>query len=131
MEANEREALDGERASLRHFLEASYRRRYADLSSRLFEGQRRATEVGVLFDRDVDLAERVGSAIAETGLVVGMNEPYSGRQGMMYSAERHADAAGKRALELEVRQDLAVVAAVRGQLVDAVHRALTGAESAT
>ena len=97
----------------------------------VFEGQRRAIEVGVLFDHDVDLAERVGAAISETGFRVGMNEPYSGRRGMMYSAERHAHAAGKRALELELRQDLAVEETARARLVRALHGALTGAESPT
>lgn len=90
----------------------------------VYEGTVRELEVGVLFDAEEELAGRVGEAIAAAGFVVRMNEPYSGRGGLIYSAERHARAHGRRALELEVRQDLAVKADVRARVVAAVSAVL-------
>ncbi len=45
---------------------------------------------------------------------------YSGRAGLIYCAKRHAVAHGRRAIELEVRQDLAVEPGVRQRVVAAV-----------
>lgn len=73
----------------------------------VYEGQVRAMEVGVLFDRDEELALGVASALDTRGLKVALNEPYSGKNGLMYSVDRHARAHSRRAVELEVRQDLA------------------------
>jgi predicted N-formylglutamate amidohydrolase len=85
----------------------------------IYDGVARSVELGVLFDREEDLAERFRAALAATGLDVRMNEPYTGR-GLMYSADRHARAHGRRAIEIELRQDLAVSAEVRAQVVAAV-----------
>ncbi len=89
-----------------------------------YEGTVRDLEVGVLFDHDEPLAERVRAALVETGLRVGMNTPYSGKLGMMYSADMHAVRHGCQAVELEVRQDLAVEAVVRRRIVQALVRSL-------
>ncbi|MBK7579275.1 MAG: N-formylglutamate amidohydrolase [Myxococcales bacterium] len=86
----------------------------------VFDGVTRAVEVGVLFDRDEQLAESARIELAKTGLVVRMNEPYSGRAGLIFSAEWHAQEHGRRALELEVRQDLAASPEVRAQVVRAM-----------
>lgn len=86
----------------------------------VWNGVARAVELGVLFDEEEELAERARFMLAKTGLVVRMNEPYSGRAGLIYSARRHALAHGRRALELEVRQDLAVEAVVREKVVAAL-----------
>lgn len=90
----------------------------------LYEGEPRTLEVGVLFDRDERLAEDVGAAIAKTGLKVGMNEPYSGKLGMMFSADHHARKHGRATVEIEVRQDLAVEAVVREKLSQALSAVL-------
>lgn len=74
----------------------------------IYEGMRRTMEVGVLFDREEALAEKLANGLAKTGLKVALNEPYSGKNGLMYAAELHARAHGRRAVELEVRQDLAI-----------------------
>jgi len=74
-------------------------------------------EVGVLFDRDDALAERVAAHIEQSGVKVRLNEPYSGKQGLIYSVDRHARASGNRAIEIEVRQDLCVKVAFRRKLV--------------
>lgn len=89
-----------------------------------YEGTVRQLEIGVLFDRDEALAERIREALAQTGLRVGMNEPYSGKLGMMYSADMHAARHGCQTVELEVRQDLAVEAVVRRRIVEALTRVL-------
>jgi len=88
----------------------------------LYEGQPRSLEVGVLFDQEEALARRVHEAVAAIAwdgrpLEVRDNEPYSGKLGLMYSVARHARAHGRRALELEVRQDLACDPAFRARLV--------------
>ena len=79
-------------------------------------------QIGVLFDEEEPLAEDVARVLREAGFIVAMNEPYSGRDGLIYSAARHAAAHGKRALELEVRQDLAVSEAFRARLVPVLAR---------
>ncbi len=84
-----------------------------------YEGSRRPFEIGVLFDREHELANQLAAAtqmFAETRL----NEPYSGKQGLIYAAQRHADDNGLRALEIEVRQDRIVDVAFRQHIVDAV-----------
>ena len=55
--------------------------------------------------------------IERSGVKVRLNEPYSGKQGLIYSVDRHARASGKRAIEIEVRQDLCVAGDFRQQLV--------------
>ncbi|MDB4991047.1 MAG: hypothetical protein JWN04_6225 [Myxococcaceae bacterium] len=80
-------------------------------------GQSRDVELGVLFNRDEADALALGALLARHFPKVRYNEPWSGRMGLIYSAERHADKHGRRALELEVRQDRAVDAAYRAQLV--------------
>ena len=70
--------------------------------------------------REEALAERLAVSLDEAGFVVARNEPWSGRDGLIYSAEHHADAHGKAALELEIRQDRAVDPVFRRRLVAAV-----------
>lgn len=86
----------------------------------VFEGRPRTLEVGVLHDRDGALAERLAAALARASIHVALNEPYSGLAGLMYSADRHARAHGRAALELEVRQDLAVDPGFRARLAELV-----------
>ncbi len=83
----------------------------------LYEGQPRTLEVGVLFDREDDLGAQLVAAFAKAGFHVAPNEPYSGKDGLIHSAAVHADRVGLRAVELEVRQDLAVDPAFRERLL--------------
>lgn len=83
----------------------------------VYEGERRALEVGVLHDLDEGLAERLAARLAEAGIRVAVNEPYSGKEGLMYSVDRHARAHDRASVELEVRQDLAVDPAFRERFV--------------
>jgi predicted N-formylglutamate amidohydrolase len=72
----------------------------------LYLGRARPMEVGILFD-DHDLhAWRLEGALAEQGFETVLNAPYSGRDGLIYSARRHGRLHRLVYLELEVRQDL-------------------------
>jgi predicted N-formylglutamate amidohydrolase len=61
----------------------------------------------VLWDRDEANAKHILAALSrERGLVVGDNEPYSGRHPANFTIDHHARAAGLPHLCIEVRQDL-------------------------
>jgi predicted N-formylglutamate amidohydrolase len=67
----------------------------------------RPWHVGVLWDRDQANARRLLELLrAEKGLVVGDNEPYSGKHPANYTIDHHAKANGLPHVCLEVRQDL-------------------------
>ena len=71
------------------------------------QGDARPWHVGVLWDRDELNARRLLEALrAVEGLVVGDNEPYSGRHPANYTIDHHAKAHGLPHVCLEVRQDL-------------------------
>ena len=90
----------------------------------VYEGTPRAVEIGVLFDEETELAEALQSAFREAGLVTLLNEPYSGKFGLMYSVERHAQRHRRRPLELEVRQDLATAPDARARIIRVLGTAL-------
>ena len=83
----------------------------------IYEGRQRSISVGVLYDSEQELAEQLADDLRAGGLPVVMNEPYSGRQGMIYSAQHHATAHRRRAVEIEARQDLLAQPAFRRSLV--------------
>jgi len=88
----------------------------------VYEDTQRTVEIGVLFDEEHELALSLTGSFQRDAFLVELNEPYSGKAGLMYSVERHARAHGRRAIEIEVRQDLAVRAAVRRRIIAAVTR---------
>lgn len=70
----------------------------------------RPWQVGVLWNRDDRLAAPLLAALrAHPGLVVGDNEPYSGRD-TNHTLDRHAGAAGLPHVSIEIRQDLLTAA---------------------
>jgi predicted N-formylglutamate amidohydrolase len=72
----------------------------------VYAARARPWQVGVLWDRDPRIAgPLIARLAAEKGLVVGDNEPYSGRHPADYTIDRHAEAAGLPHVCLEVRQD--------------------------
>ncbi len=83
-------------------------------------GPSRTMELGVLFDGEEALAAAFATVLEGEGFVVALNEPYSGKGGLMYSADRHAIAHGRRAIEIEVRQDLASDPAQQPRIVAAL-----------
>jgi predicted N-formylglutamate amidohydrolase len=69
-------------------------------------GNGRPWHVGVLWNRDPRLAVPVIHALGtRPGLMVGDNQPYSGRE-INYSLDTHAAAAGLPHISFEIRQDL-------------------------
>lgn len=66
----------------------------------------RAMETGVLFDDYEPVARRFARELEAEGFSTALNEPYSGRTGLIYSAQRHGRNHNVIYLELEVRQDL-------------------------
>lgn len=90
-------------------------------------GPPRPMAVGVLFDRDEAWATALARVIqAELGpsYAVALNEPWSGRDGLMAGPEAAAQISGGRVLEFEVRQDLATDPAHRARIVAAFAAAL-------
>lgn len=66
--------------------------------------QPRPWQVGVLYNED-DRAARIAiPMLADEGLVVGDQQPYSGRL-LNYTMNRHAEAEGRPYLGIEIRQD--------------------------
>ena len=72
----------------------------------IYMGEVRDIEFGVLFDQHDELAEALNAAIADAGLITGLNVPYSGKEGLIYSAHRHGTAHDVPYIEIEARQDL-------------------------
>src|SRR5262245_33012200 len=87
-------------------------------------GQRRPMEVGVLFDAHDEHAWRLEGALAAEGFEVALNAPYSGKDGLIYSARRHGRAHDLVYVELEVRQDLIDTLAKAENVAVRVARAL-------
>jgi predicted N-formylglutamate amidohydrolase len=90
----------------------------------LYEGKKRWMDIGLLFYKDTDLAEAVAEQFRSAGLKVGLNEPYSGANGEMYSAYRHGMQHGRHALELEFCQALSGDEAEREKLIEVTASAL-------
>lgn len=97
----------------------------------IWHGMPRDLEVGVLFDLEEELAERARAELRRAGFETRMNEPYSGKAGLIFSAHHHATRRGNGvcALELEVRQDLAADAAARARLIAPLRAALSARAS--
>jgi predicted N-formylglutamate amidohydrolase len=72
-----------------------------------FKGERRDMQVGVLFNRDVRMANVMLDLLrAEGDLIVGANEPYAITDNSDYSVPAHAASRGLLHVEIEIRQDL-------------------------
>ncbi len=84
----------------------------------MYEGTPRDIEVGILYDSQAQLGEQCVLELGRFGYDVRVNQPWSGLGGLMYSAEDKAQRHGRRALELEIRQDLAVQPRWRHEFAD-------------
>ncbi len=70
-------------------------------------GEVRDLEIGLLFDHDQEpYADDLEEELAAEQLDVVRNEPYSGKEGFIYSVERHGSNHDVRFLEIEIRNDL-------------------------
>lgn len=68
-------------------------------------GSDRPWEVGILYNRDARAARTALRFFEDQGLVVGDNEPYSGRL-LNATLNRHAEANGIPSIAIEIRNDL-------------------------
>jgi predicted N-formylglutamate amidohydrolase len=73
----------------------------------VFLNQARPWHAGVLFNRDVRLAEPMLRLLREEGdLIVGCNQPYAASELSDFSIVHHGERRGIPHVELEIRQDL-------------------------
>ena len=95
-----------------------------------FKGERRDMQVGVLFHRDVRMANTMLDLLrAEGDLIVGENEPYAITDNSDYSVPTHAEGRGLVHVEIEIRQDLIVDAAGQTAWADRFARLLRAADA--
>jgi predicted N-formylglutamate amidohydrolase len=87
-----------------------------------YEGVVRDVEIGVLFNEQETHARALYEHLARDFAGVRENEPWSGKGGLIYSAESHAARFRRVALELEVRQDRLEDASYRARLVPVLAR---------
>ena len=66
----------------------------------------RPFDLGVLFDRHEDLAQEVGQRLHYKEYRVRYNEPYSGLDGLIFSARSHGERHGLLYLELEINNGM-------------------------
>lgn len=81
----------------------------------VYHGRARPWDIGVLYDRDRHLADRLLAALRADGdIVVGDNEPYAPRDGVYHTLGRHAEARGLPSVMIEIRNDRLADAAGQG-----------------
>jgi predicted N-formylglutamate amidohydrolase len=86
--------------------------------------QARPFDLGVLFDRYEDLAQEVGDRLRHREYRVRYNEPYSGLDGLIFSARSHGDRHGLVYLELEINNALIAEPKTASQLGQQLGEAL-------
>jgi predicted N-formylglutamate amidohydrolase len=92
----------------------------------VMNGHVRPWHVGILWNRDGRLPVPLMDALrAEPGIVVGDNEPYSGRL-FNYTLNRHGEARGIRHVSIEIRQDLIEGPEGAAEWAARLHRVLAG-----
>jgi len=72
----------------------------------MFEGAPRPWEVGILWDVDARIPVPLMDALATAGVIVGDNEPYSGKHPADYTMDHHGEGGGLAHASIEIRQDL-------------------------
>ncbi len=94
----------------------------------ILNGRERRFDAGVLFDNFATEAEQFGEVLGAQGLRVRYNQPYSGLDGLIFSARTHGMRHGVRYLELEVNNRLlrtpVEIGAIATSVVHAVQRLL-------
>ncbi len=72
-----------------------------------FDGHVRPWHIGVLWDKDPRIPVPLLAALSRLeGVVVGDNEPYSGKHPHDFTVDHHAEAEGLAHVSVEIRQDL-------------------------
>jgi len=97
----------------------------------VFMGVRRDMHAAVLYDRDTRFGGCLLEALrSQPGLLVGHNEPYSGKQRIGFTLPHHGESRGIPHVEIEVRQDLISSGAGQAEWIDRMTKALSAAEKA-
>lgn len=90
-----------------------------------YHGAPRPWHAGVLYNRDARLAtELLRRLRAETGLVIGDNEPYAASDSSDYTIPVHGEERGILHVGIELRQDLLATAAGQSEWAERLARAL-------
>jgi len=96
-----------------------------------FKGESRSMQVGILHDKDPQLAGIMLDLLRqEPGLVLGDNEPYALAEDSDYSIPAHATKRGLHHVEIEIRQDLIATPDVQRAWAERFARWLTAADAA-
>ena len=82
----------------------------------------RLFDLGVLFDRYDDLAQEMGARLGHAGHRVRYNEPYSGYDGLIFSARSHGERNGLVYLELEINNSLIATAEGAQRMATVIRR---------
>jgi predicted N-formylglutamate amidohydrolase len=91
----------------------------------VFGGQRRPWHVGILWDQDPRIPVPLMRSLAADGdVVVGDNEPYSGRHPADFTVDHHAEAEGLPYVSIEIRQDLITTSTGAAEWADRLAEAL-------
>lgn len=94
----------------------------------VFQRTRRPWHVGILWNEDGRLALPLMEALRrDANLVVGDNEPYTGRDATGYSIQQHAERRGLPHVAVEIRQDLIATLAGAEEWADRLATALAEA----
>jgi predicted N-formylglutamate amidohydrolase len=72
----------------------------------VLNGSERGFDIGVLFDDHAETAEQLAELLRRGGMSVRMNEPYSGLEGLIFSANRHGRRHSRRYVEIEINNRL-------------------------
>lgn len=92
-----------------------------------FHGHQRPWHAGVLYNRDGRLAMALLQHLrADSGLVIGDNEPYSVSDSTDYTLPEHGEKRGLPHVGIELRQDLIGTEAGQGEWAERLARALVG-----
>jgi len=95
----------------------------------VFKGVRREMHAAVLYNRDPRFAGCLLAALrSEAGLVVGDNEPYSGKEQVGYTLPHHGESRGIPHTEVEIRQDLVQLPSGQAEWSQRMTAALLAAE---
>jgi predicted N-formylglutamate amidohydrolase len=91
----------------------------------VMRGAPRPWQAGILWNQDERLARRLINALsAEAGMLIGDNEPYSGKS-LYYTLDTHAGARGLLHAGIEIRQDLISTPEGVGQWVERLAKILS------
>ncbi len=86
--------------------------------------EQRPMHLGVLFSDHDALAHGLAERLSTADWQVALNAPYSGKEGLIYSVERHGRAHAVPFVEIEVRNDLIADAAGVARVAAHLHGAL-------